>query len=113
MDYKKLAIADVLEHPEIGAVSFQPNGTDAISNEIKVLNCKGAAFIVLASECSRAKKKEVYRYWKEFDPSYYKTEKSMDGWRCPICGRGNSPFSTSCPCVFYYQGPICKITTET
>ncbi|VVB53248.1 Uncharacterised protein [uncultured archaeon] len=21
------------------------------------------------------------------------------GWKCPVCGRGNSPFTTTCPCV--------------
>ena len=21
------------------------------------------------------------------------------GWLCPRCGRGNSPFATSCPCL--------------
>jgi len=23
----------------------------------------------------------------------------MTGWICPVCGKGNSPFSSSCPCV--------------
>jgi len=26
-----------------------------------------------------------------------------DGWRCPICGGGNSPYATRCPCIPYYQ----------
>lgn len=21
------------------------------------------------------------------------------GWECPVCGRGNSPFTTTCPCI--------------
>ncbi len=25
--------------------------------------------------------------------------KGMLGWICPVCGRGNSPFSSSCPCT--------------
>jgi hypothetical protein len=24
--------------------------------------------------------------------------KGMLGWVCPVCGRGNSPFSSTCPC---------------
>ena len=23
----------------------------------------------------------------------------MTGWICPVCGRGNAPFTSSCPCV--------------
>ena len=23
----------------------------------------------------------------------------LTGWRCPVCGRGNSPFTSTCPCV--------------
>jgi hypothetical protein len=31
----------------------------------------------------------------------------MHGWVCPVCGRGNSPFSSNCPCV---PMPPMKIT---
>lgn len=24
--------------------------------------------------------------------------KGMLGWVCPVCGRGNSPFNSTCPC---------------
>lgn len=23
----------------------------------------------------------------------------MTGWTCPICGRGNAPFTSTCPCI--------------
>lgn len=23
----------------------------------------------------------------------------MSGWTCPRCGRGNSPFTATCPCI--------------
>jgi hypothetical protein len=26
----------------------------------------------------------------------------MTGWICPRCGKGNSPFSSTCPCVTSY-----------
>lgn len=29
------------------------------------------------------------------------------GWVCPVCGRGNSPFTSTCPCQGY---PPNKIT---
>lgn len=32
--------------------------------------------------------------------------KGMLGWICPVCGRGNSPFSLSCPCTPFPQYPI-------
>jgi hypothetical protein len=27
------------------------------------------------------------------------TSAGLTGWVCPVCGRGNSPFSGSCPCT--------------
>ena len=35
---------------------------------------------------------------KEETPS-----KGMLGWICPVCGRGMSPFSDSCPCTIDYK----------
>lgn len=28
------------------------------------------------------------------------------GWVCPVCGGGNSPFTTRCPCVPIGLGPV-------
>lgn len=30
----------------------------------------------------------------------------MTGWVCPVCGRGNSPFSSSCPCKPFPSMPV-------
>lgn len=27
-----------------------------------------------------------------------KNNSGLCGWVCPVCGRGNSPFTTTCPC---------------
>ena len=32
--------------------------------------------------------------------------KGMLGWICPVCGRGNSPFSSLCPCKSFPTYPI-------
>ncbi len=36
--------------------------------------------------------------------------KGMLGWVCPVCGRGNSPFSSACPCVSFPQFSARDIT---
>ena len=39
-----------------------------------------------------------------------KVQKStvLTGWICPVCGKGNSPFSSSCPCVSSFPKPYPK-----
>jgi len=32
--------------------------------------------------------------------------KGMIGWVCPVCGRGNSPFSSTCPCKGFTSYPV-------
>lgn len=39
-----------------------------------------------------------------------KVPAGMVGWICPVCGRGNSPFSSSCPCKPF---PQYNITCQT
>jgi len=37
---------------------------------------------------------------------YEAKEKSVFGaygWICPVCGAGNSPFTTTCPCTRKYE----------
>ena len=39
--------------------------------------------------------------------------KGMIGWVCPVCGRGNSPFSSVCPCKGFTQYQItCQSNTN-
>jgi len=33
---------------------------------------------------------------------------NLVGWECPVCGRGNAPTTSTCPC--YYDG---RVTTST
>lgn len=36
----------------------------------------------------------------------------LSGWICPVCGRGHSPFKTSCDCVPYPQIKIQGFNTS-
>lgn len=57
--------------------------------------------------CNMAINDLVYRpsEWKPFPQDFGKQE----GWICPVCGRGLSPWTSFCPC----QGSEMKITYGT
>ncbi len=40
-------------------------------------------------------------------PYQFYPDNTRLGWKCPVCGKGNAPSVTQCPCVPpYYNGPI-------
>lgn len=58
--------------------------------------------------CNWCKFKEAAEAWnKEKAGEAQEAQKASPvGWRCPVCGRGHSPWTSSCPCVpapIYYQ----------
>ena len=36
-----------------------------------------------------------------------KNNGGLYGWICPVCGRGNSPFTSTCPCKPIYYKLTC------
>jgi len=59
---------------------------------------------ITSKQCSCGKKNQ------QMDDCECQKPKGMLGWVCPVCGRGNSPFSSSCPCVSFSQFPSWPIT---
>lgn len=67
--------------------------------------CKGS--IILGTGCGTCKKckDELARIMKENELKKIEkenTEKEKNynfGWICPVCGRGNAPFTKTCICV--------------
>jgi hypothetical protein len=51
MDYRDLAIADIIKHPEYGIGIFSPAINDPISDNIYVRFPDGERIMVKASEC--------------------------------------------------------------
>ncbi len=49
---------------------------------------------------------------KKDEPKKHELDLQLLGWKCPVCGRGNSPWSSTCPCQPFYNvqpywtGPI-------
>lgn len=57
---------------------------------------------LISKQCTCGKKNEQMDSCEECKAlDLKKTSNSfgLTGWICPACGRGNSPFSTSCPCI--------------
>ncbi len=66
VDTTKIAIADVLKHPDHGLISFQPAITDLVEDKIFVRDINGSLFQVLASECEETTCEETRKFWKKF-----------------------------------------------
>jgi len=71
---------------------------------------KNKSGAICSIECSCGKKNAEIESCETCKPKPV----GMTGWICPACGRGNSPFSSSCPCVPFpgSQFPItcqCKV----
>jgi len=62
----ELAIADVMKHPSLGLISFQPTLTDMADTMVRVRDVKGRLFQVDLDECNCPNKSECDRYWREF-----------------------------------------------
>lgn len=62
VDFRYVAIADVLKHPEHGLVSHQPDVSKPISEFLNVMDQRGRRFEVKASECEEATLQEVEEY---------------------------------------------------
>ena len=60
--------------------------------------------MITCKQCSCGKKNQQMDECETCKP------KGMLGWICPVCGRGNSPFSSSCPCVIFQQFPNWPVT---
>lgn len=46
-----------------------------------------------------SKRKNELKEYKKIKEEPKKSGEGLLGWRCPVCGRGNSPFNSTCPCV--------------
>jgi len=63
VDYKKIAIADVIRHCRLGLVSHQPDDSP-ISSRLRVSDVQGKLHYVEASECTLSKIFETEEYWR-------------------------------------------------
>lgn len=62
---------------------------------------------IIMKTCNCGKTNEAVDSCKVCKPN--KGTFGMTGWICPACGRGNSPHSSSCPCVPF---PLFQVTCQ-
>jgi len=65
VDFRRVAIADVLKHPKAGLVSNQSGFGDPVQDEIIVRDKDWKLMRVLASECVRPTEEERSLYWRQ------------------------------------------------
>lgn len=46
---------------------------------------------------------EIVKQHEEIVKDKVKSNPSLMGWVCPVCGRGVAPFTPSCPCQQKYE----------
>jgi hypothetical protein len=63
---------------------------------------------ILSRQCSCGKKNADMDACECQQPKQF----GMIGWICPVCGRGNSPFSSSCPCKPFPQFNVTCQTSQ-
>jgi len=72
--------------------------------DMKEVTCRGSMVLGTGcGTCSKCKKEldTMRQRLKEAEAAKQQTAipRGMSGWVCPKCGRGNSPFTSTCPCV--------------
>ncbi len=66
IDYMELAICDLIKHPTMGTVSYQPDVIEPKSDRIPVRDRNGILFFVNASECDEVSEEDCEGYWENF-----------------------------------------------
>lgn len=71
--------------------------------DMKEVTCRGSMSLGTGYGTRSKCKKEFENMRQRLKESEAEKKASISpgtlGWICPRCGRGNAPFSSSCPCV--------------
>lgn len=78
MDFNRLALADILNHPRLGVVSFQGDVGDIMGDRIYVRDDNFILHEALASECDLPSDEEHSAYWKRVNKKKEKGEREME-----------------------------------
>lgn len=61
---------------------------------------------IIQKTCDCGKKNQEVEDCESCKPKPMPGMFGANGWLCPACGRGNSPFSSTCPCKPFPQWPV-------